>query len=119
MKKITKLKIFLICILALFTSPLYGQRIDPSQIKTTGPRPYYDAVTGYGASGSGTSTTGTISASSSSLALANSINFVNGQGIAIFGAGPSDLAAMQIDLLLTDSINQLVAIIRPELNSVN
>jgi hypothetical protein len=41
----------------------------------------------YGASGSTTSTTGTISGSSSSLSLASAIDFKNGQGIRINGAG--------------------------------
>jgi hypothetical protein len=44
-------------------------------------------VVDYGASGSTTSTTGTISASSSSLSLASAIDFKNGQGIRINGAG--------------------------------
>lgn len=45
------------------------------------------SVKTYGASGSATTTTGTISAGSNSLALANPIDFANGQGILVNHAG--------------------------------
>jgi hypothetical protein len=51
-----------------------------------GPRPYYDA-TAYGASGSYSGTTGSMSSSGHILTLASAIDFANGQGIAVFGAG--------------------------------
>ena len=54
-----------------------------------GPRPYFDvSAPAYGASGSAQTTTGTISSTSSSLSLSSAIDFVNGQGIAVYGAGP-------------------------------
>jgi hypothetical protein len=50
-------------------------------------------VSYYGVSGSSSTTTGTISASSTSLSLASAIDFANGQGIAIWGAGATLTAA--------------------------
>src|SRR6202789_3172581 len=85
----SRFKIFLLTLLILFPLSAYGQHIDPSQIKTTGPRPYYDPTTGYGASGSNQVTTGNINSGSAALTLTAPIDFVNGQGIAIFGAGPA------------------------------
>jgi hypothetical protein len=51
-------------------------------------RPWYDVV-GKGASGSGQTTTGTMSAGGTSLTLAAAQDFKNGQGIAVFAAGPN------------------------------
>jgi hypothetical protein len=47
------------------------------------------SVKAYGASGSSQQTTGTIIAGSKTLALASAIDFVNGQGVLVFGAGPA------------------------------
>jgi len=56
-------------------------------------RPVYD-VMAYGASASNQTTTGSITAGTATLTLAAAKDFVNGQGIAVYGAGPlSSLAA--------------------------
>ncbi len=46
-------------------------------------------ATSYDASGSGQSTTGTITADGRELRLADAIDFADGQGIAVWGAGPT------------------------------
>ena len=46
-------------------------------------------ATSYGASGSAQSTDGTIAVNSNKLHLTSAIDFANGQGIAIWGAGPA------------------------------
>jgi len=51
-----------------------------------GPRPYYDP-TCYGASGSAQVTTGNCNGTFS-VSLTGAIDFVNGQGIAVYGCGP-------------------------------
>ena len=57
-----------------------------------GPNPYYD-LRKFGWYTSPTyyrnGTTGTMSASSSTLTLANALDFVNGQGLVVLGAGPT------------------------------
>jgi hypothetical protein len=50
-------------------------------------RSYYDAFA-FHASGSATTTKGTIAFKGNSLTISNAIDFVNGQGIAVYGAGP-------------------------------
>ncbi len=56
-------------------------------------RPVYD-VMAYGASASNQSTTGSITSGTATLTLAAAKDFVNGQGIAVYSAGPlSSLAA--------------------------
>jgi len=57
-----------------------------------GPIPYWD-ITAWGASGSSTTTTGTIAASSATLALGSAIDFANGEGVMIPGAGPASSLA--------------------------
>jgi hypothetical protein len=53
-----------------------------------GPIPFWD-ITAWGASGSSTTTTGTIAASSATIALGSAIDFANGEGVMIPGAGPT------------------------------
>jgi hypothetical protein len=53
----------------------------------------------YGASGSAQTTTGSISSGSAALTLASALDFRNGQGICIFGAGP--VATVQLPTGLT------------------
>lgn len=61
-----------------------------------GPNPWYDPTNttfNGGASGSSQQTTGTISSGSAALTLAAAKDFKNGQGIAVFGAGPTSTLA--------------------------
>jgi hypothetical protein len=71
-----------------FTAP---QNID-ADFHTKGPNPWYD-LSRFGWYSSATyyaaGTTGSMAASSTSLTLANALDFVNGQGILIIGAGPT------------------------------
>jgi len=71
-----------------FTAP---QNID-ADFHTKGPNPWYD-LSRYGWYTSATyyrnGTTGTMSASSSTLTLANALDFANGQGLVVLGAGPT------------------------------
>jgi len=55
-------------------------------------RPVYD-VMAYGASGSNQSTTGSITSGTATLTLAAAKDFVNGQGIAVYGAGAASALA--------------------------
>jgi hypothetical protein len=71
-----------------FTAP---QNID-ADFHTKGPNPWYDlARFGWYSSATyyNTGTTGSMSASSATLTLASALDFVNGQGILIIGAGPT------------------------------
>jgi hypothetical protein len=71
-----------------FTAP---QNID-ADFHTKGPNPWYD-LSRYGWYTSPTyyktGTTGTMSASSATLTLASALDFANGQGLVILGAGPT------------------------------
>ena len=71
-----------------FTAP---QNVD-ADFHTKGPNPWLD-LSRYGWYSSPTyysnGTTGTMSASSSTLTLASALDFANGQGIVILGAGPT------------------------------
>ncbi len=63
---------------------------------TKGPNPWIDlSLFGWYTSATyyNTGTTGTMSASSASLTLANALDFVNGQGILVIGAGPTPTIA--------------------------
>ncbi len=75
-----------------FTAP---QNID-ADFHTKGPNPWYD-LSRFGWYSSATyyaaGTTGSMSASSTSLTLASALDFVNGQGILIVGAGPTPTIA--------------------------
>jgi hypothetical protein len=84
--------LFLVMLLSVFYAlPVVAQNQSVAKFKVngcfSGPRPYYD-VTCWGASGSGAITTGSIRAASASLSLASAQDFQNGQGLAIYGAGP-------------------------------
>ncbi len=75
-----------------FTAP---QNID-ADFHTKGPNPWYDLSRfGWYSSATyyNTGTTGSMSASSTSLTLASALDFVNGQGILILGAGPTPTIA--------------------------
>jgi hypothetical protein len=75
-----------------FTAP---QNID-ADFHTKGPNPWYDLGRfGWYSSATyyNTGTTGTMSASSASLTLASALDFQNGQGILIIGAGPAPTIA--------------------------
>ncbi len=77
----------------VFTAP---QTVD-ADFQTKGPNPSY-YITRYGGyvgpNYSNTSgTTGSISSASNSLTIANALDFANGQGILILGAGPAPTIA--------------------------
>ncbi len=75
-----------------FTAP---QNID-ADFHTKGPNPWYD-LSRYGwytsATYYKTGTTGTMSASSSTLSLSSALDFANGQGLVVLGAGPTPTIA--------------------------
>ncbi len=75
-----------------FTAP---QNID-ADFHTKGPNPWYD-LSRYGWYTSPTyyrnGTTGTMSASSSTLTLSSALDFANGQGLVVLGAGPTPTIA--------------------------
>jgi len=75
-----------------FTAP---QNID-ADFHTKGPNPWFD-LSRFGwytsATYYSTGTTGSMSASSGALTLASALDFVNGQGILIIGAGPTPTIA--------------------------
>jgi hypothetical protein len=75
-----------------FTAP---QNID-ADFHTKGPNPWYD-LSRYGWYTSPTyyknGTTGTMSASSATLTLASALDFANGQGLVVLGAGPTPTIA--------------------------
>ncbi len=66
------------------------QNID-ADFRTKGPNPWFDVTRygGYEYTGTAQTTTGTMSSSSTSLTLGSAIDFANGQGILILGAGPA------------------------------
>jgi len=75
-----------------FTAP---QNID-ADFHTKGPNPWYD-LSRYGwytsATYYRTGTTGTMGASSSTLTLTSALDFANGQGLVVLGAGPTPTIA--------------------------
>jgi hypothetical protein len=66
-----------------------AQNID-ADFRTKGPNPWFDVTRygGYEYTGAAQTTTGTMSSSSTALALGSAIDFANGQGILVLGAGP-------------------------------
>ena len=62
-----------------------------ADVHTKGPNPWYDLARfgAYFGANYDTPTTGTISSGSNSLSVASAMDFANGQGILVWGAGPS------------------------------
>jgi hypothetical protein len=74
-----------------FTAP---QNID-ADFHTKGPNPSYDVTRygGYVGDNYNTSTTGNLSSGSAALTLGSALDFANGQGVLVLGAGPAPTIA--------------------------
>jgi hypothetical protein len=114
-------KITLTLFLFWTASSVYGQaNIPPSNNSSVGTntyansarsgQPYYDAFA-FHASGSASTTKGTIAFKSSSLTISSATDFANGQGIAVFDAGPT--STLTAPRTLTGSQMAVVAKLAP------
>ena len=79
-----------------------AQNID-ADFRTKGPNPWFDVTRygGYEYTGAAQTTTGTMSSSSTALALGSAIDFANGQGILVLGAGPATSLATPSGLAIS------------------